>query len=80
MNKQNEDKLQEMDKLYKDNDRYKEELSSIVLKFDIETFERQGKCIEAFVEWAMNAIGLMADARKMVEHHFSCGMCNSLAE
>lgn len=52
MNKLTEEKLQEMDKLYKDNDRYKEDLSRITLTYDLDSFERNQKCIEAYGIWA----------------------------
>ena len=40
MNKLTEEKLQEMDKLYKENDRYKEDLSRITLSYDLDSFDR----------------------------------------
>lgn len=40
MNRQNEEKLQEMDRLYRENDKYKEDLSSISLKYDLDTIDR----------------------------------------
>ena len=67
MNKQNEDKLQEMDRLYKENDKYKEDLSSIALKYDFDSFDRQGKCVEAMVDWSNNAITILAEMNKRVE-------------
>lgn len=48
MNKMTEEKLQEMDKLFKENDRYKEDLSRITLTYDLDTFDRNQKCIEAY--------------------------------
>ena len=48
MNKMTEEKLQEMDKLFKENDRYKEDLSRITLTYDLDTFDRNQRCIEAY--------------------------------
>ena len=48
MNKMTEEKLQEMDMLFKENDRYKEDLSRITLTYDLDTFDRNQKCIEAY--------------------------------
>jgi cell shape-determining protein MreC len=56
MNRQNEEKLQEMDRLYRENDKYKEDLSSISLKYDLDTIDRQGKCLEAAIDWALNTV------------------------
>ena len=80
MNRQNEEKLQEMDRLYRENDKYKEDLSSISLKYDLDTIDRQGKCLEAAIDWALNTVQLMPEVNKRVENMFSCGICNGLAE
>lgn len=69
-----------MDRLYKQNDKYKEDLSGISLKYDFDSFDRQTKCVEAFIEWCTNIIQLMGDINKQVEQQFSCGICNGMAD
>jgi len=56
MNKQNEDKLHEMDRLYRENDKYKDDLSSITLKYDLSTIEKNARCLEAALEWCLNIV------------------------
>ncbi len=80
MNRQNEDKLTEMDRLYRENDKYKEDLSSIALKYDLDSIEKNAKCLEASLEWSLAIVTIMPELNKKVESMFSCGICNGIAD
>ncbi len=56
MNRQNEEKLQEMDRLYRENDKYKDDLSSIALKYDLDTIDKNTRCLEASLDWCLNIV------------------------
>jgi ribosomal 50S subunit-associated protein YjgA (DUF615 family) len=56
MNRQNEDKLHEMDRLYRENDKYKDDLSSIALKYDLDTIDKNTRCLEAALDWSLNIV------------------------
>ena len=66
--------------MYKENDKYRADLSFISLKYDFDKIERTRVCVEEFLEWSNNALELLPELTKRVEQFFSCGICNGLAD
>jgi len=77
---QGEQRLSEIDKLYKENDKYRADLSFISLKYDFDQIDRTRQSVEDFLEWSNNALELFPELTKRAEQFFSCGICNGLAD
>lgn len=77
---QNEERMAELDRLYKENDKYKESLSTISLKYDFEHYDKTMKFTEYLLDWATRTVEVLPELSKKIEANYSCGICNGLAE
>ena len=72
--------MEELDRLYKENDKYRESLSTISLKYDFEQFDKTTKFIDYLMDWASRAVEVLPELIKQIDSHYSCGICNGIAD
>ena len=72
-------KLDEIDKLYYENDKLRNNLEDMRSKFDVEQCEKDKVMLEAFDAWSNTAIQVMGDVSRNIENYYSCNLCNSVA-
>ena len=70
-----DERQEELDRLYLENDRYKDEMNKINNNFDLEGFQKNLHALEAFDAWAKDAVKMQKNICKQTEIVFGCGIC-----
>jgi late competence protein required for DNA uptake (superfamily II DNA/RNA helicase) len=76
MTKQNDDKLNELDKIYGENDKFRAEAAHNALKFSTDKVDEMRQSLKRFVDWAIDmARDLLPELIKKAEDQFICSYC-----
>ena len=78
MERENEKKLREIDRLMVESDRTKSELSRLYHTYDFNMIDKCNATLDNFSAWAAKLMPSITRIRDVVEQFFNCRLCNSL--
>ena len=78
MERENEKKLREIDRLMNESDRTKSELSRLYHTYDFNMIDKCNATLDAFSAWAAKLMPAVLRIRDVLEQFFNCRLCNSL--
>ena len=78
--RQCDDKLEELDKLYGENDFLKGELGKIREKYDFTVIDGYKGALDRHEAWAVKVMATTVKVVNTFETYHTCGLCNSLAQ
>ena len=77
---QNAEKLSDLDKLYKETDMLKSELSRIREKYDFSEIEMNKRQRERYESWSLKMMQASSKLVIVFESFFTCGLCSAIAD
>ena len=79
MQAQAEAKLDEIDNLYGQNDKLRQNLDEIRSKFDLDQYERDRQLLEGFEVFAGLVIQSYSEVTRAMETYYQCNICHTMA-
>ena len=76
---QAEAKLDEIDTLYGQNDKLRQNLDEIRSKFDLEQYEKDKHLLEGFEAFSQLVIQAFSEVSRAHETYYSCNICHTMA-
>mmetsp|Transcript_46979 Transcript_46979/g.62183 ORF Transcript_46979/g.62183 Transcript_46979/m.62183 type:complete len:134 (-) Transcript_46979:101-502(-) len=78
MERENEKKLIEIDRLMDESDRTKNELARLYHTYDFDMMDKCSDTLSNFATWASRLLPAVTRIRDVIEQYFNCRLCNSL--